>query len=205
MPPIAWVYGIAKQGDVPDVPDVPHPGEDIGNDESGADADAASENAPAIAEHGEHAEHVPVATGGPVPGLAVIPDVVPAALQAQVIAQIEAAMAAGDKSQVTALKTRTQVAFGANFHLTTRALSPAPPLTGALARLAEVVQRITGQAPSSALVHVYDGPNAGLPWHVDAPAYGLVIAGVSLGEGWPLVFSNEAGDKVEVAALVRVR
>lgn len=82
------------------------------------------------------------------------------------------------------VETRRQVVhFGVRYRYDAGGLEPAPPLPSFLvevARRVAAIARFPAQAPLETLVTRYP-PGAGIGWHRDAPPFGPVVVGVSLG------------------------
>lgn len=77
---------------------------------------------------------------------------------------------------------RLVASFGVGYAYDARALAPAAPLPPFLLPVRERVAALAGVAPEAlAMAHVIRyPPGAGIGWHRDAPAFGLVV-GISLG------------------------
>ena len=67
------------------------------------------------------------------------------------------------------------------------AARPAPPLPCWATTLADRIQEHFGTTPTQCIVNEYN-PGQGIGMHSDAPAFGPVVASVTLGAAWPMRF-----------------
>jgi alkylated DNA repair dioxygenase AlkB len=96
---------------------------------------------------------------------------------------------------------RRIASFGFAYAYDAREVQPGPPLPPFLVELRERAAKLAGVAPEAlamATVNRYP-PGAGIGWHRDAPAFGLVV-GVSLGGPARLQLRNggPGGERLEV-------
>ena len=92
--------------------------------------------------------------------------------------------------------------FGLRYALESRVLSTAPEIPSQFAPLRRRVAEFAGLAPdefSQALVNEYR-PGAGIGWHHDSPAFGIV-AGISLGATCTMRFQCDSGEERRTAAV----
>lgn len=84
--------------------------------------------------------------------------------------------------------------FGVSYHADSRATAPTDPIPDALLDLREraaLLAQVSRSSLVEALVTCYP-PGAGIGWHRDAPAFGPVVVGVSLGGDAVLRFQRRA-------------
>lgn len=116
-----------------------------------------------------------------VPGLSLAADAIDAALEADLIACIDAAPLAPFRFGQWEGKRMT-ASYGSGYDYQRGAVTPAPALPGWLLALRERLAPLAGLkagALQQALAIRYD-PGAGIGWHRDRPQYGDVL-GLSLG------------------------
>ena len=79
--------------------------------------------------------------------------------------------------------------FGFEYDISSRGLNPATPIPAAMRDLFPALRTAgwTGADPEQVIVTRYP-PGGKLSRHIDAPVFGGVIAGLSLGAVWPIVF-----------------
>ena len=101
------------------------------------------------------------------------------------------------KLQGVAAKRRV-LHFGLRYALESRVLSTAPEMPSQFERLRRRAAEFVGVAPeefSQILVNEYR-PGAGIGWHHDSPAFGIV-AGISLGASCTMRFQHGSGASAE--------
>lgn len=87
--------------------------------------------------------------------------------------------------------------FGHYYDIGARSASrPAPPIPGPIRELFPALRAAgwEGPDPTQCIVTLYP-PGGALRWHIDNPAFGPTIAGVSLEAEWPIEFSPKGGSK----------
>jgi alkylated DNA repair dioxygenase AlkB len=102
---------------------------------------------------------------------------------------------------------RSVIAFGHGYSFESGAIEPAPPLPAWLVALAERAARVAAPATPfvQAVVTRYP-PGAGIGWHRDVPAFGGVVAGVSLGSACRLdLRRGPPGDREVFRAMIAPR
>lgn len=118
----------------------------------------------------------------PPAGFRYLADFIDASAEARLLAEIERLVFEPVVFRGVRAK-REVVHYGARYVYASRAVGLAPPLPDFLLAVAQRAAAIGGFAPDAsieALVTRYP-PGAGIGWHRDAPVFGPVLAGLSLG------------------------
>ena len=76
------------------------------------------------------------------------------------------------------------------------AAQPAPPLPSWAIQLSERLSSYFEVAPEQCIINEYE-PGQGIGMHADAPAFGPVVASVTLGAAWPMRFRERYGRPYE--------
>lgn len=126
---------------------------------------------------------------GPPPGLLYVPDFVSENEERDLLAAIEALEFEEVRMRGQAAR-RTVAHFGWQYAFESFGITPAAAIPALLMPLRERAATLAGVAAASleqALVARYP-PGAGIGWHQDAPAFGPVVVGVSLGAACAMRF-----------------
>ncbi|HZP43602.1 MAG TPA: alpha-ketoglutarate-dependent dioxygenase AlkB [Candidatus Binatia bacterium] len=121
-------------------------------------------------------------TDEPPPGLRYVPDLLDAAEERPLLAGL-AALPFREVVMRGVAARRTVVHFGWDYGYESWTLAPAPPLPPFLHGVRARAAALAGVDPAAfaqVLVARYP-PGAGIGWHRDAPMFGPIVVGVSLG------------------------
>ena len=143
---------------------------------------------------------LPDPSGGP-PGSRYAPDFVTEAEEREWLRGLET-LAFHEVRMRGVAARRTVVHFGWDYGYESWTIAPSAPLPAFLEPLREraaTLAGLTARALEQALVARYP-PGAGIGWHRDAPMFGPVVVGVSLGAAGVMRFRRRPGDR----ALLRV-
>lgn len=136
----------------------------------------------------------PPAVSPAVPGFALLPEIVSAAEEADLVARIDAEALSPFKFQQWTGK-RLTCSFGWSYDFQTRECLAAEPIPDWLAPLQQRAAAFAGLAAEAlvqALLIRYD-PGAGIGWHKDRPVFEHVV-GISLGGDASLRLRRREGD-----------
>jgi alkylated DNA repair dioxygenase AlkB len=126
-------------------------------------------------------------------GFRYVPDVVSEAHERELLPQL-AGLAFQEVRMHGVAARRTVVHYGWDYAYESWRLSPGTPLVSFLEPLRETAAAVAGLSPETVeqvLVARYP-PGAGIGWHRDAPMFGPIVVGVSLGA--PCVLRFRRGD-----------
>ncbi|MDP9404325.1 MAG: alpha-ketoglutarate-dependent dioxygenase AlkB [Actinomycetota bacterium] len=127
-------------------------------------------------------------------GLVYRPDFLTAGEEAELLAVVEEIDFVEVRMRGRAAR-RTVRHFGYHYGYDSWELTPADPVPDSLAWLAEragALGGVPGEELAEVLVSRYP-PGAGIGWHRDAPMFGPVVVGVSLGASCTMRFRRQAG------------
>jgi DNA oxidative demethylase len=136
------------------------------------------------------------------PGLVYRPDVVTPEEEAALLSRIEE-LPFHEVRMKGVVARRTVIHYGWNYGYESWRIEPAPPIPIFLLHVREVCAFAAGVPPedfAQILVSRYP-PGAGIGWHRDAPMFGPVVAGVSLGAPGRLRLRRAVGDGHETRAI----